>query len=226
MEHADDGVLQQNAVSLKLPIFWTSNPRVWFQQAEAQFALKRITADDTKYYYVVSALDQEAARRVIDLLEKEQEHHKYEDLKRRLLSTYSMSSHERAAKLINMPELGDRKPSALMDDMLSLLGSHTKCFLFDYIFLEKMPEDMRVVLATEDFTDPRRLAQRADTLWLARTPSQLLSAVKKPSRRQTLQKPDKQSEGMCFYHRRFGDKARQCCPPCTFQGNDQAGRPL
>ena len=50
---------QQNAVSLKLPTFWASQPQVWFEQAEAQFHIRQITADDTKYYYVISALDQD-----------------------------------------------------------------------------------------------------------------------------------------------------------------------
>ena len=59
----------ENAVALKLPPFWISQPRVWFQQAEAQFALRKITADDTRYFYVVAALDQETASRLIDFLE-------------------------------------------------------------------------------------------------------------------------------------------------------------
>ena len=67
---------QQNAVSLKLPAFWTSQPKVWFQQSEAQFALRNITADDTKYYYVVAALDQDSAQRVIDFLENPPEENK------------------------------------------------------------------------------------------------------------------------------------------------------
>ena len=29
--------------------------------------------------------------------------------------------------------------------------------------------------------------------------------------------------GMCFYHARFGSKAKKCTPPCTFLGNNQAG---
>ena len=37
-------------------------PRVWLQQAEAeaQFALRNITADNMKYHYFVAALDQTA----------------------------------------------------------------------------------------------------------------------------------------------------------------------
>ena len=49
-----------NAVALKLPAFWVDHPRVWLQQAEAQFALKHITADVTKYYYVVPAVGHSA----------------------------------------------------------------------------------------------------------------------------------------------------------------------
>jgi len=45
-----------NTVSLKLPAFWPEEVEVWFAQAEAQFAIKRITISRTKFYYVVSVL--------------------------------------------------------------------------------------------------------------------------------------------------------------------------
>ena len=57
-----------NAVALKLPTFWYSQPEVWFAQAEAQFALRNITVDATKYFYIVAALDQDAATRLLDLI--------------------------------------------------------------------------------------------------------------------------------------------------------------
>ena len=57
---------EEHAVSLKLPTFWSSQPEVWFAQAEAQFNLRIITADDTKYYYVLAALDQPTATRLLD----------------------------------------------------------------------------------------------------------------------------------------------------------------
>ena len=57
-----------NAVSIKLPTFWTAQPNVWFQQAEAQFTIRSISADTTKYAYIVAALDQDTASRLMDLL--------------------------------------------------------------------------------------------------------------------------------------------------------------
>ena len=45
------------AETLKLPTFWTTCPLAWFAQTEAQFSLRNISSDDTKYYYVVAALD-------------------------------------------------------------------------------------------------------------------------------------------------------------------------
>jgi hypothetical protein len=57
----------EHTVSLKLPTFWTAQPDVWFAQAETQFNLRGITADDTKYY-VLAALDQDTATRVLDLI--------------------------------------------------------------------------------------------------------------------------------------------------------------
>ena len=46
---------QNNAVALKLPTFWSHQPRVWFAQAKAQFTLRDITVDITKYSYCSTA---------------------------------------------------------------------------------------------------------------------------------------------------------------------------
>lgn len=72
--------------------------------------------------------------------------------------------------MIHLQGLGDQKPSELMDYILSLLNGHKPCLLAEQIFLDQLPEDMRVLLA-DDFTDPRALALHADTLWLAKQES-------------------------------------------------------
>ena len=132
---ASEQETQQHAVSLKLPEFCASHFRVWFQQTEAQFALMQVTADNTKYFYVVAALDQDSAQKVIDLLENSPRDHKYVALMKRLLNIFDLSNNERAARLLNMPQLGDKKPSVLMDAVLALIAHHRSCFLFNYLFL-------------------------------------------------------------------------------------------
>lgn len=46
-----------SAVSVKLPPLWTSNAKAWFEQAEAQFVLRNIFLEETRYFHVISALD-------------------------------------------------------------------------------------------------------------------------------------------------------------------------
>ena len=147
----------------------------------------------------------------------------------RLLATFDLSQQERAARLLNMLGLGDRKPSALMGNMLALLGNHASCFLFTYLFLQHLPEDVRTILAGESINDPRTLAQRVDTLWLTRSREPMIARI------HARQPPPKQSNyrqktsglnqvGLCFYHRRFGDKAHRCVSPCNYAENLPAGR--
>ena len=56
--------MSENSVSLNLPPFWAAESHIWLAQAEAQFALSKIVADETKYFYILSALDQVTASRL------------------------------------------------------------------------------------------------------------------------------------------------------------------
>ena len=225
-----------HAVGLKLPVFWADHPRVWLQQAEAQFAVRNVTADNTKYHYVVSTLDQATALRVIDVLEDPPQHNKYDNLKRRLTDIFGLSRRQRADQLldIGLHSLGDRRPSQLMDELLALLGSHKPCMLFESIFLRCMPEDIRLQLATSSFDDLRPLvAKTADELWQAREQSAVVftsntrtkrSATRRPATTTSSGESPARDRDVCFYHQRFGDAARKCVQPCAFAGNDRAGR--
>ena len=227
METADT-----NAVALKLPVFWVDHHRVWLQLAEAQFALKNITADVTKYHYVVAALDQSTALRVIDVLEDPPQHGKYDNLRRRLTDVFGLSPRQRADRLLEFGahSLGDMRPSQLMDEMLGLLGGHKPCLLFESLFLKSMPEDVRMQLTMASFDDPRALAKIADALWQARGQPSLVSVADNRSpptsdnRAPRNARPRATDTYICYYHRRFGNAARKCNPPCTFTGNDGAGR--
>ena len=106
---------------------------------------------------------------------------KYVALKTRLLDTFGLSPRQRASRLLHFRPLGDSKPSALMDEMLALVADHTPCLLFEQLFLERLPEDIRIQLVDTKFDDLRHLARRADALWSSRDME--LSSVNATSQR-------------------------------------------
>lgn len=55
-----------NALIVKLPTFWSSSPSTGFIQAEAQFALGRITPDMSEHNYVGATLPQDVVNEVVD----------------------------------------------------------------------------------------------------------------------------------------------------------------
>ena len=135
-------VVNQNAVTLGTTSGWSSHPRAWFQQTEAQFALRYITVDISKYCCVVAVFVQNTAQHSLNLLENPPVDSQCNAFKQRLLQTFALSQQECAARILNLTEFGNRKPTALMDDMLALMRDHRPCFLGTYVFLQLLPEDI------------------------------------------------------------------------------------
>ena len=227
-------------LSAKLPTFWTSNPRAWFVQAEASLRKAAITRQATMTDHVITALPEAVTISVVDLLEQftPDSDDSYTRLKERLLGKFTPSKFQLLNQLVDHPDLGDRKPSSMMDEMLALLPTGEPAGeLFQTLFLRRLPLSMREHLGTEDFEDAREMADRADQIWAARaTGHTTVAAVSRhqqprhsspsPHRqpaggRQTRERPD---HGMCFYHAKFGSKASKCEPPCSQAGNAKGRR--
>lgn len=222
MENSKSDVLLPDirAVVVKLPAFWANQPKVWFAQAEAQFILRGVTVDETKYYYLVAALDQETAKRVVDIISDPPASNKYESLKSRLLSTFMPSPYRMAQKLLDLAPLGDRSPSQMMDDMLALLGSHEPCILFRTLFVDALPQEVRPhLIPTLETVSPRDLALHADQLISSN--SMAISAFGKKLSGSDKGTP-KNSKDWCRFHRRWGSKAFSCITPCTFDQSNKS----
>ena len=211
------------SVSLKLPTFLATRPDVWFQQAEAQFALRGVTEQDTRYYYLLTSLDPVVAERMANDIASTPETDQYKHLKQKLLEVYGLTDDQKADKLLNLNGLGDWKPSQLCAHIQSL--SVDKDVILRRIFLRQLPEDVRVQVATLDADNLSQLARKADIVIAAKQyPASINSALPAPK------KPPPRSPGVCWYHSKFGKKAKACRPPCSFQaskedkssGNDQA----
>lgn len=214
--------MAENAVGLKLPTFWPQNVKAWFAQAESQFVVRNITQDETKYHHVVMSLDGDTATLAESILLQPPNADKYVVLKDFLVQSFGISEPERAERLLSIAngELGDRKPSQLMNSILHLNGLKPPHFIMRQIFVRALPDGLRQSVAACKEEDLRKLALEADRLATTehRTPraaAYTIDAVRKnnPERKRVL----------CWYHRRFGSASTRCRQPCSWvAGNDGA----
>ena len=61
---------------------------VWFEQADAQFAIRNVTISKTKFYYWVAVLPQEVASQILDLFRASPTGDRYSVLPQRLITLY------------------------------------------------------------------------------------------------------------------------------------------
>ena len=170
---ADEQVNIQ-AATVKLPQFWAENPRLWFSQAESQFALRAVSSSRTKYYHVVAALPLAVAGRVLHLIEQVPEGDEpYELLKEALVAAYSLTEYQKAEALFKLPPLGTATPGEMLSQIKALLPpSHDKkCFLVRHMFLSRLPENVRTILLRDGSASLDELAASAETLMSAQPQS-------------------------------------------------------
>ena len=165
------------AVSIKLPPFWPADPEVWFAQVEAQFTTRGVTAQKTRFDYVISSLSPEFAMEVRDLLLKPPAETPYDTLKAELIKRTAASEQRKLQQLVSGEELGDRKPTQLFRRMQQLLGdklgtsADANSFLRE-LFLQRLPPNVRMVLASTDASmDLSKLADMADKVMEVATPT-------------------------------------------------------
>ena len=58
----------EQEVTIKIPLFWLSDPELWFQQVEAQFTTKGVSSQRTCFDYVMASLSPGYATEVRDLI--------------------------------------------------------------------------------------------------------------------------------------------------------------
>jgi hypothetical protein len=161
-----------NAVAIKLPEFWPADPQTLFHQAEAAFRRSNITTSFTKYDHVLIKLPTDVVMSVRDLVNSMQPNtpDAYEQLKARFTASYGKTKWQQVNALLDMPQLGDRRPSHLLNKMLALLPTRENKdgAIFLGIFLHKLPTTMRDHLAAANHATAAAMSAHADVLWDAR----------------------------------------------------------
>lgn len=160
----DGGMMLSAASLIKIPPFWRENPTLWFSQAEAAFAISRVTSDDTKFRYIILNLDNAALPFVADLLASPPTQNKYEALKGRTLDSFDETQETKLRRLLRGQELGDEKPSNCLHRIKNLAGGQCSETILRTIFMELLPDNIRTILAISEVTDLTKLAMQADKI--------------------------------------------------------------
>lgn len=193
MVRQDEAAAQVDKVSVKLPPFWKDKPEIWFCQAEAQFELAGISKEATKFNYLVAQLDLQVVENIYDLVSSEDER-KYTTAKERLLKLFRESEERQIKKLVSDLNIGDLKPSQLLQRMRGLAGDNIPDKLLKTLWLDKLPTDIRTILAISQ-VDLDQLADMGDKIWEMK-PSSEVHSVSEPSLALTLQNVEKRLQAL------------------------------
>ncbi len=232
-------VFHMGNIGLKLPAFMEDDPEAWFSLIDGQFNLRGIKVDSTKFYHAVSALQDEPQKQVKDILKlPKQTPNRYEQLKWRLVDSYSLDEIDRSAQIMAWPPMAeDDRPSIYINGLLSMLGDISPDHpFFRATVLGKMPARLSKLLrATDDCTDIRNMANEANKIWAGRNHRDLgLNMVRNLilGHQVPKQKPKKTSlrdqpsvDGVCPYHAHNGSNAYRCKLRCKFAGTEKPKAP-
>ena len=222
--------LSVNHVAPKIPTFSGKNPALWITRLENQFAMcvPKVTDQEKRFVYATNQMTEDTLGSVEDLLlTLPRPPDVYDLFTKRVMETFGPSDTHLASSFLDFPPMGDGSATIMAANMLRLLpvterGSN---IVFREIFLRKIPPAIREVLGElrEEDKDLLALAKRVDALIAARpatmpTTNSIGTIGKDAKAKQKTRSPTKKNpQGKwCWYHRKHGEAATNCRPPCVF----------
>jgi hypothetical protein len=154
-----------------LPTFWISEPAAWFALAEAKFGTSNITSQRVMFDLLFATLPEKNLSQMMDIIKNIPAINPFEVLKLRLLEAHVLSDQEKMHTLFQLGPLDDRRPSQLLASMLSVCPSGMELQpVFQYLFLQWLPQTLRTLLGEQECGDIRALAALAVRLWASHKP--------------------------------------------------------
>ncbi|CAB0033920.1 unnamed protein product, partial [Trichogramma brassicae] len=127
--------------------------------------LEDITADDSKFNYVVGALDQTTAVELMDVIDPPPaDEIKYKTLKDAILNRTTDSTEKQLHQLLTSLSLGSDKPSALWRRMKSLASDKLKEDALKVKWLDLLPQSASMFLSILKTASMDELTEAADKL--------------------------------------------------------------
>ncbi|XP_078051950.1 uncharacterized protein LOC144478100, partial [Augochlora pura] len=136
--------------AVKLPPFWREEPRLWFTVLEREFAAYNVKADAVKRSAVTRSLDPETLKVVLDVVEAPPEKSTYDHIKQALIERLAKSDEAQLKQLFSGVELGHRKPSELLREMVRLAGANVTENALKTLWMQRLPARVQDILSVVD----------------------------------------------------------------------------
>jgi len=153
---------------VRLPSFWTKDVVAWFALADSTFETCFVEASRMKFNLVLPALSDETLEQIRSVLHAVNTlQDPYAVLRDRLVELYTPNDLELVFRLLHAPDIGDRRPSQMMESLLAMLPQgEADGLVFKGIFVSRLPDDIRDHVGRHLRTmQSRQLAALADDLW-------------------------------------------------------------
>ncbi|GBM83521.1 hypothetical protein AVEN_238283-1 [Araneus ventricosus] len=138
---------EMTRVTVRTPQFWETNPNLWFIQLGSQFKLTGISADETKFHTVVAALDSKILSFIADIVRQPPSDAMYDALKTRILRHFSQFESTKLRVLLQHLQLGDGKPSRLLQEMRNLAAGNIVDDVLKSIWKQRLPTSIQQILS-------------------------------------------------------------------------------
>lgn len=246
--NSENDAAQIARVSVRIPPFWHAKPALWIAQIESQFAAAGITNDKTKYHTVVAAIESSVLSQISDIVLNPPVANMYDTLKARLLEHYAVSEQKRIKKLLQDLELGDMRPTQLLREMRDLAGNEMNDNMLKSVWMSRLPPNVRSIISiSSDSLDklgiladkifevsdsphvnavsmPQNVSTAQSSLekqvsLLVKEVAELKTKFTQRPRSRSRSRGRSESDEVCWYHRKFGDKAKKCRQPCRTAKN-------
>lgn len=147
---------------ISVPTLCKDQIETWFIQLECWFSLYKISADKVKFNTVVAAMDTKTLTQVFSAVQSPPEENKYNNLKNQIIAAYSDSAQQRFQKLLSGIQLGDKRPSHLLNEFKKV-GGDMPSELLKNLWISRLPTQAKTILSASSATI-EELARIADAV--------------------------------------------------------------
>jgi len=151
---------------VRLQEYWPDAPAAWFAAVELTFRVAGVTEEREKFAHVAKALPARLFQSMMDLVDNEPED-SYTVLKGRMVLAHELTPVQKAARVLQLPTLGNQRPSELMAALQQYCPpGEAGTAMFRASFISRLPSSLQIHLSGAEMGDLRELTQQADRLWL------------------------------------------------------------